>query len=232
MRQLALDIRLAEHAVFDSYYAGPNSLAVARLRRLAVGEERGVCWLAGGEGTGKSHLLQACVALAHAAGELTAYLPLARLAARGPPVLDGLGGFDLVALDDVGSIAGRRDWELALLHTYEQVATRGARLVAADEVAPALLGFALADLSSRLAVGGVFRLESLGESECRLALQQRARWLGVTLPGETVDYLLKRVDRHPARLFTLLNRLDRAALAAQKRLTVPFVRSVIDGPEG
>jgi DnaA family protein len=37
------------------------------------------------------------------------------------------------------------------------------------------------------------------------------------------------VDRGTGSLFRLLDRLDRAGLAAQKKLTVPFVRSVLDG---
>ncbi len=56
----------------------------------------------------------------------------------------------------------------------------------------------------------------------------RATWRGFSLPEETGRFLLSRVDRGAGSLFRLLDRLDRAALAAQKKLTVPFVRSVLD----
>ena len=60
------------------------------------------------------------------------------------------------------------------------------------------------------------------------ALQIRARFRGFDLPEDTGRYLLKRTPRGPASLFSVLDTLDRAALVAQKRLTIPFVRSVLD----
>ena len=38
MSQLALPLRLADHAVFDSFYAAGNELLVALLRELAQGD--------------------------------------------------------------------------------------------------------------------------------------------------------------------------------------------------
>ena len=58
--------------------------------------------------------------------------------------------------------------------------------------------------------------------------QLRAQWRGLELPDETARYMLTRVDRRARALFDLLDKLDRQALAAQKKLTVPFVKSVLD----
>ena len=41
------------------------------------------------------------------------------------------------------------------------------------------------------------------------------------------DWLFRRVDRDLKSLTALLDHLDRAALAAQRRLTVPFVRGIV-----
>ena len=43
-----------------------------------------------------------------------------------------------------------------------------------------------------------------------------------------LDYLFRRVGRDLATLIALLERLDRAALAAQRRITVPFLRGVLE----
>ena len=58
-------------------------------------------------------------------------------------------------------------------------------------------------------------------------------WQGVeTIPGIEsqipLEWLLKRVDRDLAGLTALLDRLDRASLAAQRRITVPFLRQTLE----
>ncbi|MCC7328986.1 MAG: DnaA regulatory inactivator Hda [Gammaproteobacteria bacterium] len=227
MRQLALDIRLADHAVFGNFHPGGNELAVATVRAMAGGEPPAAAWLWGQADTGKSHLLQAAVALAHERGWPTGYLPLANLAQLPPTVLGGMGALRLLALDDIGAVAGKDAWERALLQLFEQLMAGGGRLLVAAAAPPAASGIVLADLRSRLAAGAVFRMEPLAEADCRQALQRRAEWRGFSLPDETADFLLTRVGRGTGSLFGLLDRLDQAALVAQRRLTIPFVRSVL-----
>ena len=57
----------------------------------------------------------------------------------------------------------------------------------------------------------------------------RAQRRGLQLEDAAIDWLLKRVDRDLVSLTALLDRLDRESLAAQRRLTVPFLRSVLGG---
>ncbi|MCE7895681.1 MAG: DnaA regulatory inactivator Hda [Gammaproteobacteria bacterium PRO8] len=187
MRQLALDIRLADHAVFDSFHAGSNALAVATLRGMATGERPPAAWIWGLHAAGKSHLLQATVALAHAAGASTAWLPLADLVRMPATLLDGMGGLHLVALDDIAAVAGNPTWERALLRLYEQLMAGGGRLLVAGGAPPAASGIELPDLRSRFSAGAVFRLEPLAEADCRQALQRRAQWRGFSLPDDTAD---------------------------------------------
>ncbi len=228
MRQLPLNVRLPDHAVFESFHAGPNAVAVASLQRVAEGGDPAIVWIWGPPESGKSHLLQASVARAHSRGLATAYLPLGELRDREPAFLDGMAALDVLALDDAPVVAGDGGWEQALFRLYEQLVPRGGRLLVAAEAPPAQAGFGLPDLGSRLAAGAVFRLVRLSDSDCLLALQRRAAWRGFALPDETAHYLLARVDRSAGRLFRLLDRLDQEALAAQKRLTIPFVRALLE----
>jgi DnaA family protein len=74
----------------------------------------------------------------------------------------------------------------------------------------------------------VFRLHSLDDEERAAALRLRAHHRGLDLPGETARYLLKRSRRDMRTLYALLDALDTAALSQQRRLTIPFVRTVLD----
>src|SRR5207253_128503 len=89
-----------------------------------------------------------------------------------------------------------------------------------------------ADLGSRCAAGAVFQLRVLDESEQQAALQLRARLRGFELPAETSQWLQRRFPRDMRRLYELLDTLDDASLAAQRRLTIPFIREVLRGGAG
>ena len=52
----------------------------------------------------------------------------------------------------------------------------------------------------------------------------RAERRGLELPEETLGFLTRRAPRDFATLCRMLDALDIESLAAQRRLTVPFVR--------
>ncbi len=223
MRQLALGVRLPDRAIFDTFVPGPSPAALAAARVLAAGSGAPLLYLHGIEGAGKSHLLQAvCAAVPGAA-----YLPLAGLRELGPEVLAGLAGQALLALDDVGAIAGLAEWERALFTLYNECQAAGTRLAAAADVPAAHLPLHLADLRSRLAAMPHFALRPLDESQQREALRVHAAARGLELPAETLQYLQRRFARDMASLHALLERLDAASLEAQRPLTVPFIRQVL-----
>jgi DnaA family protein len=70
----------------------------------------------------------------------------------------------------------------------------------------------------------VHRLEPLAEADQAVALRHRAERRGLELPDETLGYLTRRAPRDFATLCRMLDALDTESLAAQRRLTVPFVR--------
>lgn len=221
-RQLLLGVALRDGITFDNFRAGPNPAAVALLRD---GREPYV-FVWGEAATGKSHLLQAACHAAAEAGECAAYLPLAEpgLCAE---LLDGLEQCALVACDDLHAIAGDPVWEEALFHLYNRIRGAGGRLLCAARGAPGAIGLRLPDLVSRLGSGPVFRLEPLDDAEKARALQLRARGRGFELGDEVVGYLLRRSARDLHALFALLDRLDEASLTEQRRITVPFVRTLL-----
>lgn len=226
MNQLVLPLRLADHAVFASFFARGNEPLVATLNELACesGDTHG-CWIWGSKSTGKTHLLQA---VCDRAGDRSVYLPLSMLAAAGPVILDGLASRQLICIDDIESVAGNDDWELALFELCNQVFDTGGQLIVAARTAPRECPIGLRDLASRLSRLPVFRIHDLDDSERMQALQLRARHRGLDLPDETASYLIKRSRRDMASLYLLLDELDLEALRAQRRLTVPFVRDVLE----
>ena len=225
--QLPLTLVLKDGATFDSYYAGPNGEAVAHLRKLTGTPWEPGMYLWGGPGTGKSHLLQA---VCHAAGErgvAAVFLPM-RAADQFPrEALQGLEKVGIVCIDDIHAIAGDYDWELAVIDLFERIRETGGILVVTGNAMPAQLGLQLTHLVSRLAWGLQLQLQALNEVDKLSALQLRASRRGISLPSESGRYLIRHYgsDMHP--LFSALESLDRASLAAKRRLTIPFLREVL-----
>jgi DnaA family protein len=125
VRQLPLGVQLGVSMRFETYVAGANAGAVEALRRLAAGTAPAPVWIYGLRGTGKSHLLQAACAAAGDLGRAAAYLPLAQVRGDGAQRLDGFERLELVALDDVESVAGDAAFEAALFTLYNGLAEHG-----------------------------------------------------------------------------------------------------------
>lgn len=224
MSQLVLPLRLADHAVFASFLDDGNETLVATLEGIADGNTGQGCWLSGATATGKTHLLQA---VCEKAGDRSVYLPLTMLAEAGPGMLDGLATRELICIDDVDQVAGAHDWDVGLFNLFNQIQEAGGQMVVAARAAPRECGFVLADLTSRMSRLPVFQLQVLDEQQRVAALQLRAGHRGLELPDETAAYLLKRSRRDMASLYELLDKLDFEALRAKRRLTIPFVRDVL-----
>ena len=228
MQQLPLGVRLRPASTFETFIAGSNEAAVAALRLRASGRDPAALWLWGPAGSGRSHLLQAACAAAGATGRRAAYLPLGDAEVE-PDQLYGLDELDLVCVDDVGVIGERSEWQRPLFALYQGLRERDRQLVLAAGASPLTVRFPLADLASRLRAADVWQIRPLPETAQGEALVARAAVLGLELPAETLVYLQRRLPRDFAALCDVLDRLDAAALAAQRPLTVPFVRAVLDG---
>ena len=225
--QLPLALRFPPDQRFDTFVAAPDG-ALAQLRALAQGQGDAVSvYIAGTAATGKSHLLLATCAEAEAAGRRTAYLPLAAAAGRLRDALEAFEHADLVALDGLEAIAGQREDEVALFDAHNRARDAGRSLLYAARAMPDGLDLVLPDLRSRLSQCARIALEPLDDDGRADVLRLRAQRRGLQLDEAAIEWLLRRVDRDLVSLTALLDRLDRESLAAQRRLTVPFLRSVL-----
>ena len=221
MKQLALGVRLRADAVFDSFWPGPNGEIVAALRAPSTTP----LWLWGAAGSGKTHLLQAVCA---AAGESAAYFPLARSLALPPEALAGFERSAVLCIDDADAVAGDLAWEKALFRVFNEAAELRTRLIFAAAAPPRQAEWRLEDWRSRAAASVVYQLRELDDAGRIEALRLRAAQRGLQLPYETSEYLLKRMPRDLRSLFEVLDLLDEASLAAQRRLTIPFIRDALE----
>ncbi len=225
--QLPLALRYPPDQRLESFIGAPDG-ALAQLRAAATGGSRDWIYLVGPAGSGKTHLALAVCAAAEQAGRGPAYLPLQAAAGRLRDALEALEGRDVVALDGLDAIAGRRDDEVALFDFHNRARAAGVTLLYTATAAPDALGLVLPDLRSRLSQCGRIVLDALDDDGRGAVLRERAIRRGLALDEAAIDWLLTRTGRDLGGLVVLLDRLDRESLAAKRRVTVPFLRKVLD----
>ncbi|TQV86822.1 DnaA regulatory inactivator Hda [Exilibacterium tricleocarpae] len=224
---------LNDDATFDNFYTRPNTgnaQVVKTLRGQAQGEGgETYVYLWGGAGVGLTHLLQAACHACHFRGLTAQYLPLREMVGFTPQaLLEGLESVDLLCLDGLQAVAGQAQWERALFHLFNRLHDQRNCLLAAAHCSLAELPVELADLASRLRSGVAFQVTGMSDDDKQAALQARAAARGLDLSDEVAQYILHRAPRDTNELFYCLNRLDDASLAEQRRLTIPFVKRVLN----
>lgn len=226
-RQLPLALRYSPDQRLDTFVGAPAG-ALEQLRALAC--EKGAQWLylSGGKGVGKTHLALAVCAQTEATGRRAAYLPLRSTSGRLRDALEALDGYPVVVLDGVEVIAGEREGELALFDFHNRLRSAGGNLLYTARLAPHALPPGLPDLHSRLAQCARVSLLPLDDDNRREILCLRARRRGLHLDNAAIDWLLRHINRDLVSLTTLLDQIDHSSLAAQRRITVPFLRQVMD----
>lgn len=214
MSQLLLDITPDWWPTFDNFVAGRNRELISVLHQALSGSGTERCiYLWGAEGSGKSHLLQACVSAAQ-----NAHLDAIYAKAAVPRTAMVVAVDDADALDDVAQIE--------LFNLYNRMRDSGGMLLVSGRQSPMHLDLR-PDLRTRLGWGLVYQVQGLSDQEKAQALVQHAKARGFTLTHEVTQYLLRHGRRDLPSLLGLLDALDEHSLRLHRAPTVPLLKEVM-----
>ncbi|MFZ5502356.1 MAG: DnaA regulatory inactivator Hda [Pseudomonadota bacterium] len=209
MSQLLLDIAPDKLPTLGNFVAGRNVELVTALRQMLAGGGERSFYLWGEQGSGKSHLLRACVQAVRGAQYLRGGVPpLARL----------------VAVDDVEQLDDAA--QIALFNLYNQSRDGDAILLVSGTTAPLHLKLR-DDLRTRLGWGLVYQIHALNDEEKAQALAQHAHSRNFTLPQEVTHYLLRHGRRDLPSLIAAVDALDEQSLRLHRAPSVPLLKEVL-----
>ena len=226
--QLALAIQLNDEATFNDYCWGENTLLQKALYAALsdVGEQFIYLW--GAAGCGKSHLLQACCQHL-GTNETSIYLPLNTLKTWDPTILRDLETHTLFCIDELDAITGQPAWEEALFHLYNRIRdNKKSTLIMAGLTPPRYANIVLPDLQSRLSSGLVVHVQDLNDADKAQTLTLEATRRGFALPQSVAQFLVNRSARNMHDLHAILDKLDHASLVAQRKITIPFIKTILN----
>lgn len=216
MTQLLLGIAPEWIPTLENFVAGRNVELLSALRHAlnATQGERGL-YVWGDTGSGKSHLLQASVECARAAGQSAIYA-----CGEVPEAAQ------VVAVDDVEKLDGAA--QVSLFALYNRQRENGGMLLVSGTQAPSFLSLR-DDLRTRLGWGLVYQVHALSDAEKAQALQQHAQARGFELPNEVTTYLLRHGRRNLPALLATLDALDEHCLRLKRVASVPLLKEVMHG---
>jgi len=224
MQQLVLDIRPLPQPTFDGFVAGANAELVSRLRCLAAPSAFDAIYLWGPAGSGRSHLLRATAAAAHARGRSVSFADAEEIGAELalPP-----GG--LLIVDNVERLGPTA--QITLFRAFNTARLIGLALLVAGHAPPASLDLR-EDLRTR--VGGmlIYEVKPLTDEEKAETLARHAASRGMRVEHGIIDYLLRHGERDLPSLMAVLDALDRVSLEQQRPVTLPLLREALGSIPG
>ncbi|MCQ8104027.1 DnaA regulatory inactivator Hda [Methylomonas sp. SURF-2] len=225
--QVPLQFEFQTNPSFAGFFAGHNGEIITSLRAMAGDGAEQQLYIWGESGSGKSHLLQACCQQAKAGGKDPFYLKFIPDRLPSPKLLEGLEDMELVCFDDLRHIAGHADWESALFAFYNSHRQNNHKLLLAADCPPKYLPFDLPDLKTRMGWGLTLKIQPLRDDQIIDALTFKAHFLGFDIPPKVGRFLLNHYVHDLPALWRLLEKIDKATLAAQRKLTIPFLKQIL-----
>lgn len=227
-QQLPLHFEFRANQTFNDFFPGSNQEIVTHLQQCVAGLGEQQIFLWGNSGQGKSHLLQACCHQAQKQNLSSFYFDLPNTQLPDTSILNGLDEYDVVCFDNIERIAGNAAWELAFFNFFNRHRERGHKLLISASSAPNDLGVQLPDLKTRLNWGLTLKIQPLTDSDRIEALIFKANQMGFEIAPQAGRFLLTHYARDLASLWALLEKLDKASLAAKRKLTIPFLKQILD----
>jgi chromosomal replication initiator protein len=201
-----------------------NRMAFSAIERVAVRPgEMSPLVIHGPSGVGKTHLLEAvCARIRDLHRGITVVSLSAEQFTTGFLQAlhgGGLPGFrrscrsaDLLVIDDIQFLAGKRATTLEFQHTVDALHRLGRQMVfACDRELDALPGLG-ADVLTRLRGGMTARIEPPDYEVRRGIVAQFCTRRGLVVPDEVVHYVATHITRHAREIYGAVNRLEAASL--------------------
>jgi chromosomal replication initiator protein len=209
----------------EEFVVGPsNRMALAAVERVVARPgEMSPLVVHGPSGVGKTHLIEAACSRAR---QLHPGLAVACLSAEQftTGFLQGLHGgglpgfrrscrsADLLVVDDIQFLAGKRATTLEFQHTVDALHRQGRQMIfACDRELDALAGLG-ADVLTRLRGGMVARIEPPDYEVRRGIVAQLCRRRGLDVPDDVLHHVATHITRHARELYGAMNRLEATSL--------------------
>ncbi len=220
MRQIPLILPHNAAMGADDFLVTPsNQDAVAWVEKYPDWPAHGLI-IAGGAGSGKSHILNLWRHQSGADILTTTDLSAPDFTASTAP--------HKIAIDNVDGLAGHAVGEENLFHLYNHLKSSGGSLLLTMARGAGQAGFVLPDLRSRLLTLPTATLAAPDDDLLAALIIKQFRDRQVALDAGVVSYIVPRAARDADAIRALVEKLDHAAMAEGRKISISLVRRILE----
>lgn len=197
----------------DFFVCGPNAQAVTMLRAPETWPEQKLA-LVGPEGSGKSHLVR--IFQEEHDAQVFSASDIPRHYEDDQPVV--IEDADRIAFSD----------EEALFHLHNNLRAAGLPLMLTARTSPARWAISLPDLKSRMSATTVAHIKDPDDELLQILLAKLFSDRQVMPPPNVISYVVTRMDRSYVAAQSIVDQLDRTALARKKQISIRMAAALLD----
>lgn len=135
-------------------------------------------------------------------------------------------GVKSVMIDDVLPLIGKEETEEKLFHLYNALQAEGGHMLLSADAPVREWPFVLPDLKSRLMAAPAVAIGLPDDQLAAVVLMKLFADRQIYVTQDVVEYILARIERSFSAMRDWVDKIDRAAMADKRPVTVPLVKAV------
>lgn len=220
--QIPINFSFCNTKTLDNYISENNDHLIETLKQFANNNHGQLIYLFGNKSTGKSHL---CKAVFNIIKDTETYIDQHNF-----EILDDIDiqNINYLIIDDFEIILEKGNTEDKIFYYINEFILSKKSLLISSVKSTEQIDFSKNDLKSRLTSNLIFNIREISDDRKIEVLKKITEDIGWTIEENVCQYIMNHYQRDLFFLCNVLKSLDKSSLALKKRVTVPFVKGIIE----
>tara|TARA_B100000886_G_C20380098_1_gene473543 strand:- start:535 stop:1233 length:699 start_codon:yes stop_codon:yes gene_type:complete len=220
--QIPINFSFCNTKTLDNYISENNDHLIETLKQFANNNHGQLIYLFGDKSTGKSHL---CKAVFNIIKDTKTYIDQHNF-----EILDDIDiqNINYLIIDDFEIILEKGNTEDKLFYYINEFILSKKSLLISSVKPTEQIDFSKNDLRSRLTSNLIFNIREISDDRKIEVLKKITEDIGWTIEENVCQYIMNHYQRDLFFLCSVLKSLDKSSLALKKKVTVPFVKGIIE----
>ena len=220
--QIPINFSFCNTKTLDNYISENNDHLIETLKQFANNNHGQLIYLFGDKSTGKSHL---CKAVFNIIKDTKTYIDQHNF-----EILDDIDiqNINYLIIDDFEIILEKGNTEDKLFYYINEFILSKKSLLISSVKPTEQIDFLKNDLRSRLTSNLIFNIREISDDRKIEVLKKITEDIGWTIEENVCQYIMNHYQRDLFFLCNVLKSLDKSSLALKKKVTVPFVKGIIE----